>query len=49
MLVLEGSGEIVTKAARLTVQRGESVILLHDDGPFDVQGEGCVAIGAVPP
>lgn len=48
VLVLEGDVEVVTKNERLAAVRGQSVFLTHDDGPFDVQGSGRVAVGSVP-
>ena len=48
VLVLEGTVDVVTKTDRVTVTRGETVFVTHDDGPLDVVGEGRVAIGSVP-
>lgn len=48
VLVLEGTVEVVSKTERLTATRGQSIFVSHADGPIDVQGDGRVAIGAVP-
>lgn len=48
LLVLEGAIEVSTRTETLRVQRGQAVLIQHDDGRFEVEGEGTVAIGAVP-
>ncbi len=48
LLVLQGTVEVSTKTEKLRVGRGEAILIQHDDGRFEVEGDGNVAIGAVP-
>jgi mannose-6-phosphate isomerase len=48
LLVLEGTAEVSAGAQRVTIGRGESVFIEHADGAFTVEGQGRVAVGAVP-
>jgi mannose-6-phosphate isomerase len=48
LLVLEGTVEVVTGEQRVSLVRGESVFIEHADGAFTVEGDGRVAVGAVP-
>jgi mannose-6-phosphate isomerase len=48
VLVLDGTVDVATASQRLTLTRGEAVFVTHEDGPFDVTGDGEVAVGSVP-
>lgn len=48
LLVLQGAVVVSTKAQTFNLERGEAVFIRHDDGHFDLEGDGQVAIGAVP-
>lgn len=48
LLVLDGTVEVVTERQRLTLVRGDAVFVAYEDGPFDVTGDGEVAVGSVP-
>ena len=48
LLVLQGAVDVSTQTETLHLDRGEAVLLQHDDGIFEVEGNGNVAIGAVP-
>ena len=48
VLALDGEIDVVTQAQRLTVRRGQSVFVGDDDGALALEGEGRVAVGAVP-
>ncbi|GAB2779820.1 mannose-6-phosphate isomerase, class I [Nocardioides salsibiostraticola] len=48
LLVLQGRVQVSTEAQTLNVRHGEAVLIRHDDGHFEIQGDGQVAIGAVP-
>jgi mannose-6-phosphate isomerase len=48
LLVLEGSVEVSTAGQRLALRQGEAVFVTHEDGPFEVAGNGEVAVGSVP-
>ena len=48
LLALEGEVTVVTQDEQVHLSRGQSVYIRHDDGPFEVSGDGNVAVGAVP-
>lgn len=48
VLALEGEIDVVTQAQRLTIRRGQSVFVGDDDGALALEGEGRVAVAAVP-
>ena len=48
VLALDGTVEVATAGQRLSLRRGETVFVTHEDGAFDVTGDGEVAVGSVP-
>lgn len=49
LLCVDGAVEVTTTAGQsLTLARGEAVFVTHQDGSFDVTGDGEVAVGSVP-
>ncbi len=48
LLVLDGTVVVTTQRDALTLHRGQAVLVEHDDGDFEVTGDGQVAVGSVP-
>ncbi|WP_435745279.1 mannose-6-phosphate isomerase, class I [Nocardioides sp. SYSU DS0663] len=48
IVVLQGTVDLVTGGERVTACQGETVFVPHAAGPLTIEGEGRVAIGAVP-
>lgn len=49
LLCVDGAVEVTTSAGQsLTLTRGQAVFVTHQDGPFDITGDGEVAVGSVP-
>ena len=48
VLVLDGEVKVITDSGRAALRRGQSMFVRHADGALSVEGEGQVAVGAVP-